>query len=113
MDVDGEMMKEKIINILKENSNSYISGEKISEQLEVSSTAIWKHINALKEEGYEIESTPRRGYTLKGRPDLLTEIEVRDGLATSILGKEVMHYETIESTNDIAKKLALEGKEEG
>ncbi|MCR2045671.1 HTH domain-containing protein, partial [Anaerosalibacter massiliensis] len=41
-----------------------MSGEKISENFDVSRAAIWKHINTLKEEGYEIESVPRKGYRL-------------------------------------------------
>ena len=48
-------MKNKIL-ILLENSNNYISGEKISNCLGVSRNSIWKHINKLKEEGYIIDA---------------------------------------------------------
>ena len=48
-------MKEKILRILKENPDDFISGEAISEKFDVSRSAVWKHINTLKEEGYEIE----------------------------------------------------------
>ena len=44
-------MKEKIIETLSA-TEGYISGEELSEIFGVSRTAIWKHINALKEEGY-------------------------------------------------------------
>ena len=47
-------MKEEILDILK-NADGYISGERISEMLNVSRTAIWKHIKALRESGYKME----------------------------------------------------------
>jgi BirA family biotin operon repressor/biotin-[acetyl-CoA-carboxylase] ligase len=56
-------MKDKILHILKE-STDYVSGEKISNLLNVSRTAIWKNINSLKEEGYKIDSVSRKGYKL-------------------------------------------------
>lgn len=64
-------MKEKILKILKEN-NDYISGEKISNILNVSRTAVWKNINSLKENGYEIDSVSRKGYRLISSPEILT-----------------------------------------
>ncbi|MFR3009092.1 MAG: HTH domain-containing protein [Pseudoruminococcus massiliensis] len=43
-------MKEKVLLLLKEGE--YISGEKLSEILGVSRTAIWKAINSLRDDGY-------------------------------------------------------------
>ena len=56
-------MKEEILDILK-NADGYISGERISEMLNVSRTAIWKHIKALRENDYKIESVTNKGYRL-------------------------------------------------
>ena len=47
-------MREKVINILLDGDLEFISGEEISKRLGISRTAVWKHINALKEQGYEI-----------------------------------------------------------
>ncbi|KAJ51057.1 hypothetical protein CTM_14768 [Clostridium tetanomorphum DSM 665] len=44
-------MKEEILNLLKENNDSFISGQFISEKLGVTRTAIWKYINTLKNKG--------------------------------------------------------------
>ena len=63
-------MKEEILDILK-NADGYISGERISEMLNVSRTAIWKHIKSLRESGYKIESVTNKGYRLISSPDIL------------------------------------------
>ena len=106
-------MKEEILRILWENKGAYISGEQISQSLEVSRTAIWKHIKSLKEEGYSIESSPRSGYCLVGQPDLLLPEELKRELSTGWLGQEIHYYRTIDSTNSLAKKLAAGGAVEG
>lgn len=106
-------MKEKIIETLSK-TDGYISGEELSELFGVSRTAIWKHINILKGEGYEIESQTRKGYKLLKRPDALIKSEILSQLNTKNWGKEHLYtYEETDSTNLIAKKLAREGKPEG
>ena len=57
-------MKDEVLSILKANLGVYISGQIMCEKLNVSRTAIWKYINALKEEGYAIESVSKKGYRL-------------------------------------------------
>ena len=58
-------MRKRILELLRNSKGTPVSGEEISKELEVSRTAIWKHIQALKNEGYEIESVPKRGYLLR------------------------------------------------
>ncbi len=41
--------------------------------LNVSRTAIWKHIKSLRESGYKIESVTNKGYRLISSPDIITE----------------------------------------
>lgn len=106
-------MKNKILKLLKENKEGFISGQKISEILNVSRTAIWKNINILREEGYKIESVSRKGYRLTLSPDLLTYEEIRKGLKTNSIGKTIVHFDSITSTNTKAKELALKGDKEG
>ncbi|MCC5466872.1 biotin--[acetyl-CoA-carboxylase] ligase [Pelosinus baikalensis] len=107
-------MRTSILNMLRNYSNEYLSGEEISRQLAVSRTAIWKHIQTLKQGGYEIEAHPRRGYRLKSVPDFLLPDEIRDQLQTKTLGqKEIFYLENIDSTNNEAKKQANLGCHEG
>lgn len=63
--------------MLRENKDGYVSGEEVSRRLAVSRTAVWKHIQALKSTGYDIEAHPRLGYRLCGGPDLLLPEEDR------------------------------------
>lgn len=106
-------MREEILKILKENRNLFISGEEISKNYGISRAAIWKHIKKLKEEGYEIESITNSGYKLISCPDLLTYEEVSEHLNTKYIGRKLVHFDTIDSTNKKAKELASQGEQEG
>ena len=69
-------MKTKILRQLR-TTNEYVSGQMLCDELGVSRTAVWKAINQLKEEGYVIESVPRKGYRILERPDCITAEEVQ------------------------------------
>ncbi|WP_315116325.1 biotin--[acetyl-CoA-carboxylase] ligase [uncultured Clostridium sp.] len=106
-------MKEKILDLIKNSEDEYISGQFISEKLGVSRTAIWKYINTLKEEGYEIESISKKGYKLLSSPDILTFEELKGLLNTEYIGKKIIHFHSIDSTNKQAKELATLGEKNG
>ncbi|MFT9496412.1 biotin--[acetyl-CoA-carboxylase] ligase [Anaerosolibacter sp.] len=106
-------MKKDVLETLKYNKGSFISGEELSNRLGVTRTAIWKHINQLKGEGYEIESVSRKGYRLVGEPDVLNQHALQMELQTKVIGKRIVHYDTIDSTNNMAKRIAGEGGDEG
>ena len=106
-------MRARILKLLRQQSQDYLSGEEISRQLAVSRTAVWKHIQELKNHGYEIEAHPRKGYRLKSRPDLLLPEEIRAGLSTKLLGKQIVHFYDTSSTNNEAKRLAADEAAEG
>ncbi|MFZ5354807.1 MAG: biotin--[acetyl-CoA-carboxylase] ligase [Bacillota bacterium] len=106
-------MKEKILSLLKENTGTFVSGEELSNMFSVSRTAVWKAINQLKSMGYEIESQTKRGYRLIESPDYLSAAEIDPLLTTSVIGKHIMYFDSLDSTNNYAKKLAGEDFEEG
>lgn len=106
-------MKETILRLLKERRSEYVSGEEICRSLNVSRTAVWKHIQALREKGYEIEARSRAGYMLTGIPDRLFPEEIGDGLATRFLGRTVYYCDSVSSTNNLAKELAGQGAADG
>lgn len=106
-------MRTRILQLLRQRAGQYVSGEDISRQMAVSRTAIWKHIQALKTEGYEIESHSRLGYCLRHSPDLLLPIEIGSRLKTTKLGQEIAYFDVVGSTNNEAKKLAANGSPEG
>lgn len=105
-------MKEKVLALLKQ-SGGYVSGQELCESLGVSRTAVWKAVNALKESGYEIESATNRGYRLKESPDVLFAEEVKSLLKTEWFGKEILYFDTIDSTNNEIKRQAEQGGREG
>jgi BirA family biotin operon repressor/biotin-[acetyl-CoA-carboxylase] ligase len=106
-------MKIKLLDILS-NSKDFVSGEQLSLLLGVSRTAIWKHINSLKKDGYVIETQPRLGYRLIQRPDSLIKTEILSDLSTVKWGKEYLYtFDEVDSTNELAKSYALAGKPEG
>ncbi|ACL74522.1 biotin--[acetyl-CoA-carboxylase] ligase [Ruminiclostridium cellulolyticum] len=100
-------MKNKILKILKEE-DKYISGEDISKALNVSRTAVWKHINELRNDGYVIQSSSKKGYRFLKAPDILDkrEINIPKG---QFIGSNIRYFEEIDSTNSYAKKIANEG----
>ena len=100
-------MKNKILKVLK-NSDDFISGEKLSEEFNMTRSGIWKYMNMLKEDGYDIESIPRKGYRIISSPDILTYEEIEKSLNTDFIGRNIYYYDSIDSTNKRAKDIALE-----
>ena len=100
--------KEKILQQLRE-SGGFVSGEELSGILHVTRTAVWKNINLLREEGYGIDSVTNRGYRLASCPDRYSPEEIGAGLETEMLGRNAFCYETVDSTNEEAKRQALAG----
>ena len=106
-------MRGRILEILRAGGQEPVSGEELSRQLDVSRTAVWKHIQALKAEGYDIESVPKKGYVLKSAPDRLKPAEIITHLKTKWLGHSIHYCESVDSTNNVAKRLAEEGCDNG
>ncbi|NLK43342.1 MAG: biotin--[acetyl-CoA-carboxylase] ligase [Tissierellia bacterium] len=103
-------MKSKILEKLKGNED-FISGQEISKDFHMTRAAIWKYINILREEGYNIESVPSKGYRLVSLPDLLTYEEIREYLDTDFIGRNIHYFDSIDSTNKKAKEIALDEEE--
>ncbi|OIO81600.1 MAG: biotin--[acetyl-CoA-carboxylase] ligase [Candidatus Omnitrophica bacterium CG1_02_43_210] len=106
-------MDEKILNVFRKYPDQYISGEDLSEELGVSRTAIWKHIEELRKIGYIIEAEPHSGYKLVSAPDRLLSSEISAGLDTKIIGKNILSFDTVDSTMDVAYDFAVKGTGEG
>lgn len=107
-----ESKKTQLLKLLR-GSAVHVSGQELCERFGVSRTAVWKIINQLKEEGYEIEAVPNRGYRLKSAPDLVSPEEITSRLMTAWAGRSVYHFEETGSTNIDAKRLAEEGAPHG
>ena len=81
--------KDLILDFLKRNTGSYISGQRLAEELNISRAAVWKAINSLKNDGLNIEGVTNKGYRI-------------------VTGRlKVFNYNEAASTNDLAKEFAL------
>lgn len=98
------MSKQQILSMLRQQTEGYLSGETMSHILGISRAAVNKAVNALRQDGYEIESATRKGYRLLSAPDLLTEGEILPWLHSEIIGKHLICLDTIDSTNDYLKQ---------
>lgn len=106
-------MKSEILAILKENSSSFVSGQDVSQKFGITRAAVWKYIKQLQNEGYVIESVSKNGYRLINCPDILTSDEIAGYLRTAYIGRRILHYDSIDSTNNKARELAEKGEPEG
>lgn len=105
-------MKSEIIKILRERED-FVSGQELCASFGVSRTAVWKTMNQLKMEGWQIEAVPNRGYRLVEGPNVLTAETVGSCLKTSWAGRSLYCLDTVDSTNNYAKKLGEEGAVHG
>lgn len=97
-------MKAEILTILKD-TDGYVSGQELCERFGVSRTAVWKAMNQLKKEGYEIESVQNKGYHLVKTPDILSKNELVSIRKTKWVGTEICYFDVTDSTNTQAKSL--------
>jgi len=105
-------MKEKILEYLNKE-HDYLSGDQISSHLGISRQALWKHIQDLKDSGYDIVAVPHLGYRLESRPDRLFAFEVTRGLNTKFIGKKIHYFDYLASTMDLAMQLGMRGSAAG
>lgn len=105
-------MKEKILDYLNKE-NDYLSGDQISKHLGISRQGLWKHIQELKDSGYEIVAVPHLGYRLQSSPDRLFPFEVTRNLNTKFTGKKIHYFDYLASTMDLAMQLGMQGQPAG
>lgn len=106
-------VKDQVLGALEENKGESLSGEKLAETMGVSRAAIHKAIKALREEGYQIHAGTNRGYQLDAESDLLSAQGIRSHLNAPFKALPIYVYKTVDSTNNEAKKLGMEGAEHG
>lgn len=107
-------LRESVLKALKAGNGEWVSGETLSQTLNVSRTAVWKQVQNLSTEGYIIESSPKKGYRISNPVDLLSPEEVKPGLLTEVFGQDnYFYYRQTDSTNKRARALANDGYPEG
>lgn len=104
------MVKDEVLSALR-RAERPVSGAELCKALGVSRAAVWKAVEALRKEGYEIEAQSAVGYRLTAAPDRLNAAELR--AADGVVGREVVCLDTVDSTNEEIKRRALAGAEAG
>jgi BirA family transcriptional regulator, biotin operon repressor / biotin---[acetyl-CoA-carboxylase] ligase len=104
-------MKDTILERLRQSN--YVSGEDLGKNLGITRSAIWKYIKELRQEGYDIHSSPNKGYSFVSAPDILSPVEIKSGLPTRTLGQVITYRKEVTSTQELAKALAAQGAAEG
>lgn len=96
-------IRNTILELLYKASGETVSGVHLSETLGISRVAVWKHINALKQSGFDIVSQPK-GYSLLNHRDLLMPFCFKEPLQ-----HRIFYFNELESTMDKARELAKNG----
>ncbi|MCA0985754.1 biotin--[acetyl-CoA-carboxylase] ligase [Guptibacillus algicola] len=109
----ADSIRQRLLQMLEEHTDTYVSGQMISESLNVSRTAIWKHVAELRKNGYEVEAIQKKGYRIVTRPNSLSKEEISLKLDTTFIGSEIHAYPSVETTQFIAHNLAHEGIQDG
>lgn len=105
-------MKTAILRYLRE-ADGYVSGQELCERLDVSRTAVWKVMQQLQAEGYEIEAVRNRGYRLKESGDAYTQEELQSVISSRWAGRNLVFLKEADSTNNVVRTLADQGAPEG
>ncbi len=105
-------MREKILDYLNKK-HDYLSGDEISRNLGISRQGLWKHIQELKDSGYEIVAVPHLGYRLESSPDRLFPFEISRNLHTKFIGKKIHYFDYLASTMNLAMQLGMQGASDG
>ena len=90
-----------------------MSGQQLCEEFQVSRTAVWKVIEQLKAEGYQIEAVRNKGYRLTCSPDVMSKAEIESLMKTKWAGHPVIYHDQVDSTNTQAKRLGEELARDG
>ena len=106
-------MRSEILNLLREKSPQPVSGQDLANHFGITRTAVWKHIQSLKKMGYGIEAYTKKGYVLVSVPNKLLPEEISRHLHTRFIGRNMAYEDVIPSTNDLLKKMALQGAPDG
>ncbi|MEO5367072.1 MAG: biotin--[acetyl-CoA-carboxylase] ligase [Magnetococcus sp. WYHC-3] len=92
-------------------TDGYVSGQVMSNDLRLSRVAVWKHIKTLQAQGCRIKTCQHRGYRLTSAPDLPTEEAIASMLHTQALGRPLLFFREVDSTNRQLAKFAVEAAE--
>ncbi len=93
----AKAVREYLIKALA--SGEFVSGQDLGNQLDISRTAISKHIKALTEMGLDVYSVTGKGYKLSQPLSLLTQSAITKALPHNTTSSDIEVHSLIDSTN--------------
>lgn len=106
-------VKTQLLKVLEEHPGEALSGEKLAQSLGVSRAAVWKAIQALREQGYQIHAATNRGYSLDPNTDVLSVQGIRACLPQKYQDLPIEVFREVDSTNTYARLKAAAGAPHG
>ncbi|MFP5113379.1 biotin--[acetyl-CoA-carboxylase] ligase [Bacillaceae bacterium C204] len=110
--MQSEIRKE-LLDAFTNAGDDFLSGQHLADLIGCSRTAVWKHIEELRKEGFELDAVRNKGYRILKTPEKITADEIRFGLTTKFMGRNIHYEESVESTQKIAHRFASEDASEG
>ena len=110
-EAEGRSMSQQRVREALQAAEGYLSGEELSRGIGITRAAVWKAVENLRRQGYDIEARTGKGYRLRQSPDLLRRETVEPYLTARRENWQVL--ETVDSTNSLCRRLALEGAPDG
>ena len=101
---------DELLHALIQNMMIAVSGEKLARDLGVSHSTLARWIDKLREAGVEIRGELFTGYRLARLPDVLLPQLIRPRLATTMIGRNLYHFYSVDSTNAFATRLLTHGR---
>ena len=102
-------LKDKILDELENNSDTYVSGQTLAEKFGVSRNAVWKAMNQIKDEGCKVASVNNKGYRLISKNEALSADKIKENMSEASRKLELSVYSSIDSTNNQAKRMTADG----
>lgn len=106
-------IRKQLLDAFTNADDTYLSGQFLAELIGCSRTAVWKHMEELRKDGFQLEAVRRKGYRIVSTPETITADEIRLGLHTKFIGQNIQYEEAVESTQKVAQRLANENVPEG
>ena len=100
---------DELLYALMQNMMITVSGEKLARDLNVSHSTLARWIEKLREAGVEIRGELFTGYRLARLPDVLLPQLIRPRLRTTMIGRVLYHFYSVDSTNAFAARLFAHG----
>ena len=106
-------LSDQVLAAIRRRPNRFHSVEALARAHRCEKSDIVFVVDLLRQSGYEISADRTGAYAFVAAPDLLLAAEITHQLKTTMIGKTVYAYKSVQSTNAVATQLAQVGAPEG